>query len=288
MFSRFALPASVSGNCLLPTKFITKVKSLIIKRNITMTRRLLVEEQKPLQHPKIVGFFDKFAKRAPINLINMGVGVVMCGVVIEREADRKRQLGKGLIGGPWELVNHDGKLMSWKDFVGKWTLIYFGFTHCPDVCPDEIEKMVKVLSQVEERSIKDSPVEIQGLFFTVDPERDTPEKVKTYITEFSPKLMGFTGSKEQVEKVCKTFRVYFSQGPKDQFADYIVDHTIIIYLVDPDGNFVDYYGQRTSVDEMANAIQVLDQKFKYQKKEESGELTFVDRFKMNKINRAAA
>lgn len=104
-------------------------------------------------------------------------------------------IGKARIGGEWELVNVDGKLMCSKDFFGQWTLIYFGFTNCPDICPEEIEKMVDVIDLLQ----KDvDPINIQPIFISVDPARDTPERIRKYCAEFSSKLLGFTGNNEQV------------------------------------------------------------------------------------------
>uniref|UniRef100_A0AC34R7B8 Thioredoxin domain-containing protein n=1 Tax=Panagrolaimus sp. JU765 TaxID=591449 RepID=A0AC34R7B8_9BILA len=188
----------------------------------------------------------------------------------EMEKHQKIMAGKAKIGGEWELLNVDGKPEGSKDLLGNWVLMYFGFTHCPDICPDEIEKMVNVVEILNEDKDK---IPIIPVFISVDPERDTPERVKKYCAEFSPLIRGYTGSKEQVDKVAKTFRVYHSQGPKTTPDDYIVDHTVIMYLIDPDGVFHDYYGQNRRAREIANIIKTKVLKHEMSKKKK-GSLFF--------------
>ncbi|VDN43640.1 unnamed protein product [Gongylonema pulchrum] len=110
------------------------------------------------------------------------------------ESERKQTIGKARIGGPWELLDTDGNLGGSEQLKGNWLLLYFGFTHCPDVCPDSIEKMVEVVNILEASEEK---IKVIPIFISVDPERDTTQRVKEYCLEFSPKIKGYTGSPEQ-------------------------------------------------------------------------------------------
>ncbi|KAI6171680.1 Transcription initiation factor IIF subunit alpha [Aphelenchoides besseyi] len=220
---------------------------LELDKNFMNFRRL--QEQASHERSYIFGWKSVVAT---LVTLSAGVGVLlyMRKKRLDEEArNRKMMAGKARIGGEWQLVDTDGKVGGSADHIGKWVLMYFGFTNCPDICPDEIEKMVDIVDNLD-RDAK--PIPVVPVFITVDPERDTPERVKKYCAEFSPKIKGYTGTKEQVEKVLKTFRIYHSQGPATTDEDdYIVDHTVMMYLIAPDGNFYDYYGQNRRAGEIA-------------------------------------
>ncbi|KAL6102452.1 sco1 [Pungitius sinensis] len=175
------------------------------------------------------------------------------------DKERNRSVGRPALGGPFSLINHNNKPATSEDFLGQWVLIYFGFTHCPDICPDEIEKMIEVVDEIEK--VKSLP-NLTPILITIDPDRDTTEAMAAYVKEFSPKLIGLTGPKDRIEDVSRAFRVYYSQGPKDEDNDYIVDHTIIMYLVAPDGEFEQYFGQNKTAAEITNSVAAHMRKYK--------------------------
>jgi len=204
---------------------------------------------------------NRTSPKGPISWTNLAVSGVIIGILFgiykyaraHKEAaiaaDRKRIIGKAKIGGTFDLIDHNGKPCKSEDFQGQWLLLYFGFTHCPDICPEELEKVAEVTDLFE----KDKRP-IQPIFISVDPKRDGVKEISEYVKEFHPKLIGVTGTEDQIKKTCKSYRVYYSPGPKDEDEDYIVDHTIIVYVINPEGEFVDYYGQTKSAKMIYNSI----------------------------------
>ncbi|KAF7825522.1 protein SCO1-like protein 1, mitochondrial [Senna tora] len=157
--------------------------------------------------------------------------------------------GKAAIGGPFNLINHDGKPVTEKNFLGKWTLIYFGFTHCPDICPDELIKLAAAVDKIKEKA----GIEIVPVFISVDPERDTVEQVREYVKEFHPTLIGLTGSPEEIRNVARAYRVYYMKTTEED-SDYLVDHSIVMYLMGPDMQFVKFFGKNHDEDSLADGI----------------------------------
>lgn len=165
---------------------------------------------------------------------------------------RSNQLKQVALGqGTFSLLDHNGKRCNKKDFLGNWVLLYFGFTHCPDICPDELEKLSAVVSQLDQDP---SLPAVQPLFITVDPDRDTVPALAAYVKDFHPRLIGLTGTPEEVKHAGRDYRVYANPGPKDEDGDYIVDHTILIYLISPDGLFLDYYNRMKNQEQITESV----------------------------------
>jgi len=152
------------------------------------------------------------------------------------------------IGGPFQLTDQAGQTVTDKDLKGKPTLIFFGFTHCPDVCPTslfEISEVLKAMGKDADR--------VNALFVSVDPERDTAAAMKDYLSSFDPHLKGLTGNPEAVSKVLSAYRVYSKKVPlKD--GDYTMDHTALIYLMDRDGRFVSPFNLKRTPQEAATDL----------------------------------
>lgn len=171
---------------------------------------------------------------------------------------RPKTLGKAAIGGPFTLVDgSSGAEFTEAGLLGRWTLVYFGFTMCPDICPEELTKVSDALGIIEKHGrtvAADKSGSLTPIFISIDPERDSPGRSAEYAKGFHPAFVGLSGSLEQVKKAAKAYRVYFS---KDETAgnEYLVDHSIITYLMDPQGNFAEFYGKNSSAVEIAARIE---------------------------------
>ena len=159
------------------------------------------------------------------------------------------------------MVTHDDKPFTDKDLLGKWSLIYFGFTNCPDICPEELDKMSAAVTELGAHTLLRmtdvalvtrcvekayGPI-VQPIFISVDPARDTLPQMARYVRDFHPRLIGLAGDYATTKATCKAYRVYFSTPPGTKPGDdYLVDHSIFFYFMDPDGKFVDAFGKSST------------------------------------------
>jgi protein SCO1/2 len=169
-----------------------------------------------------------------------------------RATTEQEQTGKPKLGGPFTLIGPGGTAVTSEDLKGKFLLLYFGFTFCPDICPSELIKQQEVIEALDAALGK----RVDPVFVSIDPARDTIAQVQNYCAEFGGRLLGLTGTPDQVKTITRAYRVYFNQGIKvaDDSQDYLIDHSIIHYLVGPDGSFVDFYGKNLAVKEMVAKI----------------------------------
>ncbi len=152
------------------------------------------------------------------------------------------------IGGPFTLVATDGKTVTDQTYHGKWMLIYFGYTFCPDACPTAITNMGVALQKLGPEAAKVAP-----LFITVDPKRDTVKVMAEYLKSFDPRIVGLTGSQAQTEEVAKAYHIYVTPQKSDG-DDYLVDHSAYIYLMSPQGKFVTVVPGNAPGDQMADKL----------------------------------
>lgn len=183
--------------------------------------------------------------------------LVICGLLLYR-LWMERVLpgtvsGEALIGGPFQLTDQDGNAVTEQTYKGKLMLIYFGFTYCPDACPTALGVMSAALDKLDVAAERVVPILI-----TVDPERDTPEVLKDYVSNFHPRMVGLTGTKEEVAQAAKAYRVFYEKTPNESApAEYGMNHTSIIYLMGPDGTYVAHFNPTTSVDAMSEKLNKL-------------------------------
>lgn len=178
--------------------------------------------------------------------INLGIllGAVLIALILAVGAARAEP-----IGGPFSLTGPDGRTVSDSDFRGHWLLIYFGYTSCPDACPTDLQRMADALE-----ALGDLAPQVQPIFITLDPARDTPAVLAEHVALFHPRLIGLSGTPAQIDEVAKRYRVRFIRNPPDQNGRYSVDHSTNIFLMTPAGQFAEWYKAAVPARTMAEAI----------------------------------
>ena len=157
--------------------------------------------------------------------------------------------GRAPVGGPFDLIDQAGRRRTDVDFRGKLVLLYFGYTHCPDVCPTELQALSLALDM-----LGPAGAAVQPLFITLDPERDTPTHLADYVTAFHPRLVALTGPNADIRKVALAYKVYFARNSLTHGGDYAVDHTGFIYLVGKDGRYLGFLPPGSSPEQIAEAV----------------------------------
>ena len=184
--------------------------------------------------------------------------VLLCGtfLITQTMAPAKRfedcmggRVAGGAIGGSFELVDHMGKIVSDVEVLDQPTLVYFGYTFCPDVCPMDVARNSTAVEILAESGLLVKPV-----FITIDPERDTPEYLADFVTNIHPDMIGLTGTVEQVAKVARSFKVFYRKQPSDDPDYYFMDHSTFTYLMMPEIGFVNFLRSDTSPQNVADHV----------------------------------
>ena len=161
--------------------------------------------------------------------------------------------GEALVGGPFTLTDQHGAEVTEQDFAGRYMLIYFGYTYCPDVCPMSLANMTQAVDLLP----PDEAEQVVPVFITVDPERDTVEQLAEYAPLFHPRLVALTGSPEATKAAAQAYRAYFAKAGDDDSDAYLMDHSSFIYLMGPDGKYVRHFAHNAAPEEIATAIEAV-------------------------------
>ena len=184
-------------------------------------------------------------------LVIMGAGALLALAHRDTPRGAAGTLLASAIGGPFRLVDQNGKTVTDADLKGKWSLVYFGYTHCPDACPTALNDIAIALDQLGPKREA-----VRSVFITVDPERDTPEVLKAYVTSFDAAILALSGSPEEIARAAKAYRVYYAKHPEPG-GDYSMDHSSVIYVMDPEGRFTASFTHQSTPEEIAERLKKL-------------------------------
>lgn len=195
-----------------------------------------------------------------IIILSIIIAAISMYILIAIELPTKPLAGQGgaleedvQIGGSFILTDHNGNEFNSDTMNGKLSLVYFGFTFCPDICPTSLQKLTQVLSTLDKYQIDVLPI-----FITVDPSRDTPELLKEYLGHFHEKFIGLTGSEEQIEEVADLYKIFYSvaEGATTEDGKYMLDHSSFVYLMDKRGKYMKHFYMSSTPDEIIEYIRI--------------------------------
>lgn len=182
--------------------------------------------------------------------IAFAVGSLVALTSHQMGAPSATQTGKALIGGPFTLTNQKGERVTNETFRGKFMLVSFGYTSCPDVCPAELQLMSNAMDLLGTKSEKVTPI-----FVTIDPQRDTVPQIASYVENFHPRMVGLTGTVEEVKEAAGAYRVYYAKAEgASTTGGYLMDHSTFIYLMDPQGQYVTHFPYGITREKLADGI----------------------------------
>jgi protein SCO1/2 len=194
-----------------------------------------------------------------LGLLVAAAGAIWIGLMLSDGGgpSASRSTGESTIGGPFELVDASGSTVTAKDFRGQYMLVYFGYTYCPDVCPTALVDMSRALERLNGEA-PDKAARVRPVFITVDPARDDPETMGAYVKNFHDRMVGLTGSSEQVSAAAKEYHVYYEkvQGDRPE-GEYLMNHSSYIYLLGPDGKYIDHFTHKTKAPAIAESLDSL-------------------------------
>jgi protein SCO1/2 len=230
--------------------------SQISSRSALAVRNYSSQREEQAKDKLAVGPFNL---KAGLLFLVTGAGLLYYFRTEKQKVEQRRKaetaaakVGRPRIGGPFSLVTSTSHPFTHEDLLGSFSLVYFGFTNCPDICPEELDKMGEVVDRIDAKYGKQI---INPVFISCDPARDTVPQLARYIDDFHPRMVGLTGTFEAVKQACKAYRVYFSTPPgADPMGDYLVDHSIFFYLMDPEGKFVDAFGRSVDAKETGDKV----------------------------------
>eukprot|EP01083_Nonionella_stella_P033502 91698_1 len=240
--------------------WLFRSRNVFAKRFIRDVRMGLCSKSGPAPKPAPKTMFDKLKPFVAATCIITGAGLSLWYYEVEDEIIHTNAKSSGTsvvervptLGGSWDMLNVDGETITDKYFHGKYPIYYFGFTFCPEVCPRQLTRLTRAVEVLDKRW-DGTGKQVEPVFVSLDPKRDSPQQVKEYLKDFSPRITGVTGSISQVRKFAQLFKVFFSEPPEDD-DDYLVDHSCYFFLMDKSGEHLKIIHSDLDYRKLANEI----------------------------------